>query len=77
MSNRVNAVKNIDKQDDARVSWEKGDLDVSQVLCWVLCDAGKLLKAIDSSAVRVGFLHASGRADLLPLEERAEEKECR
>ena len=26
MSDRVNAVENIDTQDDARVSWEKGEL---------------------------------------------------
>lgn len=77
MSNRVNAVENIDTQDNAGVSWEKGELDVSQVRCWVLCDAGKPLKAVDSSVVQLGFLCASGRADLLPLEERAEEKECR
>ena len=37
----------------------------------------KLLKAIDSSVVQLGFLFAAGRADLLPLEERAREKECR
>lgn len=48
MSSRVNAVENIDKQDDARVSWEKGDLDVSQVLRWVLCDAGKPLTHLQS-----------------------------